>query len=72
MIHPNDPQLHWFGMPDFKQEKIEPYAEITLRFDNEKDLQKFCEKTGLKITPKTKSAWYPQKEKSDTGMKRWK
>ena len=67
----NVAQEHWTDMPEFVQEKQKPYACVNLRFETEKDMLDFCALTGLKLTAKSKSAWYPEKEKSDTGMKRW-
>lgn len=68
----NSPQMHWFGMPEFEQEKQEPFAKINIRFADQAALEKFTKVTGMKITEKTKSAWYPTRNPSDTGMKRWK
>lgn len=51
----------WQGMPEFHQVKQEPYAKITFRFENEKDLQEFAELIGQKLTKKTKSSWHPFK-----------
>jgi hypothetical protein len=51
---------HWKDMPEFIQEKQEPYAKIIFRFNNEGDLQEFAELIGQKLTKKTKSAWHPQ------------
>ena len=50
----------WVGMPEFVQEKQEPFAKIIVRFDNEDDLNEFAEKIGQKLTPKTKSIWHPK------------
>ena len=51
----------WQGMPEFKQfESNKPYAQITFRFANEKDLQDFAKIIGQKLTSKTKSAWHPE------------
>ena len=72
MKNQNSAQLHWLGMPDFEQEKQEPFAAINVRFKDEAALLAFAEATGMKLTQKTKSAWYPQHGPSDTGMKRWK
>ena len=52
---------HWDGMPEFVQEKQEPYAKIIFRFDTEGDLQEFAKLIGQKLTSKTKSAWFPYK-----------
>ena len=68
----NSAQFHWLGMPDFEQQKQEPFAMINVRFEDEAALLAFAEATGMKLTQKTKSTWYPQRGPSDTGMKRWK
>ena len=57
----NDPQTLWVGMPEFTQEKVEPYAKIIVRFDTEEDLQEFAKLIGQKLTNKTKSIWHPFK-----------
>jgi len=51
----------WFGMPEFIQEKKEPFSKIIIRFETEDDLKDFSEKIGQKLTPKTKSIWHPFK-----------
>ena len=68
----NSPEEHWCGMPEYEQEKQRPYAAVNVRFETQKDLEDFCELTGLVLTPKSKSAWFPEAAKKDTGMKRWK
>lgn len=65
-------QQHWLGMPEFHQEKQEPFAAINIRFGTAEDLDAFCAATGLKLTKKTKSAWYPEKPDSIVGSLRWK
>lgn len=59
----------WDGMPEFTNEKKEEYRKVTIRFENEADLQDFCKKINQQITPKTKQLWHPKKER-DTLM-RW-
>lgn len=61
-----DNYSEWVGMPDFKQEKQEPFSKIIFRFETEEDLNDFSELIGQKLTPKTKSAWHP---KLDRGKK---
>jgi hypothetical protein len=51
----------WTGMPEFIQEKKEPFAKIIFRFDSERDLSDFSKLIGQKLTKKTKSAWFPFK-----------
>jgi hypothetical protein len=54
-------QEEWVGMPEFAQDKQEPFAKIIFRFDSEEELQEFAQLIGQKLTSKTKSAWHPHK-----------
>lgn len=56
-----DWKKEWNDMPEFVQEKQEPYAKIIFRFECEDDLKEFAELIGQKLNKKTKSAWYPFK-----------
>lgn len=51
----------WDGMPEFIQEKQAPFSKIIIRFESQKDLDDFAKVIGQKLTPKTKSIWYPFK-----------
>lgn len=51
----------WDGMPEFVQEKKEPFSKIIIRFDTEEDLKEFAKLINQKLTPKTKSIWFPFK-----------
>lgn len=61
----------WQGMPEFVQEKQEPYAKIIFRFRNEEDLQEFAKMIGQKLTKKTKSAWHPELVRGANSSKRY-
>ena len=65
----NDWEEEWVGMPEFRQNNCEPVQKITINFETEEDVEKFRRLTNLKITNKTKSSWFPFKEKQN--MKRW-
>ena len=58
-------QSEWQQMPEFVQEKQEPFAQIIFRFDTEDDLDAFAELIGQKLTGKTKSAWHPHRPHRD-------
>ena len=60
-IGSNDPESHWIGMPEFVNEKQEPYAKIVVRFETQADLDEFAKLIGQKLTNKTKSIWHPFK-----------
>ena len=50
-------ETEWLDMPEFIQEKQEPYAKIIFRFSCEEDLRSFAKLIGQNLTHKTKSAW---------------
>ena len=52
-------QEEWKDMPEFVQEKQEPYATVIVRFSCKEDLDSFAKLIGQKLTPKTKSIWHP-------------
>lgn len=68
----NDPIEFWVDMPDFHQPSKRPYAKVNVSVRNEDDLQALAKLLGQKLTPKTKSVWFPELEPSGVGSKRWK
>lgn len=61
----------WQGMPEFIQEKQEPFSKIIIRFETEKDLNEFSEMIGQKLTPKTKSIWHPKLKRGINSKRRY-
>jgi len=61
----------WNGMPEFIQEKKEPFTKIIIRFETENDLIEFGKLINQKLTPKTKSIWFPFKSHWNKTVKRW-
>ena len=49
----------WRGMPEFVQEKQQPYAQIIVRIASKEDLDAFADKMEQYLTSKTKSIWFP-------------
>lgn len=62
-------QAEWQQMPEFVQNKQEPYAAVMFRFQTEEDLAEFAELIGQKLTQKTKSSWYPFRPHRDPARK---
>lgn len=62
---------HWDGMPEFTQEKKDPFSQIIVRFETEEDLNEFAELIGQKLTPKTKSIWHPHRPHRLPVKKMW-
>lgn len=61
----------WDGMPEFEQEKQEPFSKIIVRFETEDDLQEFANLIGQKLTSKTKSIWHPKLQRGQHSLKRY-
>ena len=51
----------WVGMPEFVQEKKEPYKILIVRFETEQGYKDFAQLIEQKLTKKTKSIWHPFK-----------
>lgn len=67
----NDVFAEWKDMPEFVQEKQEPYAQMIVRFRSQQDLDEFSQMIGQKLTVKTKSIWHPALVRGLHGQKRW-
>jgi len=67
----NDILDEWHDMPEFVQDKKEPYAKIIFRFESEKDLIEFSKLINQKLTKKTKSAWFPYKPHASEIKREW-
>lgn len=67
----NDPRKEWEHMPEFVQEKDEPYQKIIVRFACQEDVEEFAKLIGQKITPKTTSIWHPKLEHGKHAGLRW-
>jgi len=52
---------HWKGMPEFSQDDMQPYATVTMKFANRKDLAAFEELIGQRISlSSSRGYWYPK------------
>ena len=67
----NNWKEEWLDMPEFIQEKQEPYAKIIIRFDNEKDLNDFSKLINQSLNKKTKSIWFPKLIRGINSSKRY-
>lgn len=54
---------HWVGMPEFINEKKEPFREITMKFRSPEDMEEFSKKVEQTITWKTIAIWFPKLER---------
>jgi hypothetical protein len=56
----NEKHPEWKGMPEFVQEKQEPFAKIIIRVGSQEELDDLAERLGQPLTRKTKSIWHPR------------
>ena len=63
VLFPNlkDRKKEWIDMPEFIQEKQIPIQTLIVYFESKKSIRKFSKRIGRKISPQTKSIWYPGK-----------
>jgi len=60
----------WQDMPEFEMEDLSSFRKIVVHFRNQKDIDKFAELIGQKIT-KAPSLWYPEWKKRRYADKRY-
>lgn len=53
----------WKDMPEYEQGDQMPKFDLKINFESEDDLMSFSELIGQKLTVKTKSVWFPEKER---------
>jgi hypothetical protein len=61
----------WKDMPEFVQERQDPYAKIIIRFETKEDLEEFAKLINQKLTQKTKSIWHPELQRGIHSAKRY-
>lgn len=65
IIPPVDYDAEWQGMPEFQQEDLSAWKSIIVHFDNFDNMAAFSQLVGQVITEKTKSIYYPKKEREN-------
>lgn len=50
----------WKGMPEFVQGDLMPLQSVLIHFETQEDVDAFAKLIGQRITPLTKSRWYPE------------
>jgi hypothetical protein len=58
----SDVEKHWDGMPDFTMKDLKSWQSIVIHFASIPDREKFAQLTGLHLTHRTRSVWYPKAE----------
>lgn len=52
----------WQGMPEYSHDDLTPIKSIKVHFETFDDMRAFAELVGQKITPDTRSIWWPEAE----------
>ena len=66
-----DWEKEWIGMPDFEMKDLQSWQSIVVHFMNSDDREAFSKVIGQKITPKTRSIWYPKAKIGHFAGKSW-
>lgn len=53
---------YWWGMPSFEMGDARPQHKITVNFMCADDVKQFAHKTGLPVTTRSDSVWFPYQE----------
>lgn len=61
----------WKGMPEFIQNDMRSFRHVVVHFENEEDTKAFFAKIEYEDTGKTKSMWFPPKERNNIDSKRY-
>jgi hypothetical protein len=56
--------VEWRGMPEYNQPNNTAFRQIIVEFDNDKEVEAFAELLEQSVTEKTKSLWYPPRDKN--------
>lgn len=58
---------HWWGMPSYEMKDAMPERSVTINFMCDEDLIEFSKLTGIPLTPRSNSGWYPHRERMKAG-----
>lgn len=65
-----DAEAEWEGMPEFEDQ--DPcFRKVIVNFDTPEDVAEFFSLIGQSYTDRTKSIWFPEKERRDLESMRW-
>lgn len=64
-IPDDEKESEWRGMPEFKQPDNGAIRQIIVSFSKKEDIEEFARLVGQNITKKTKSIWFPNREKNN-------
>ena len=66
-----DAHAEWVGMPEYDQQDASSFRQVIVHFDSPDDAKEFFARVGVQDTGKTKSFWFPPKERDILEDKRY-
>ncbi len=67
----DSPQSEWKNMPQFNQPDNGAYRQIIVSFDDQEGVDQFAKLLDVNLTSKTKSMWYPPRDKNNVADLFW-
>ena len=64
-------EQHWQGMPAFEQQNKQATRQIVVSFDTDEAVEAFAKAIGQHLGPKTKSVWFPARERNNVSDLFW-
>lgn len=64
-------EQHWQNMPSYKQDDNGAQRTIQINFENQEAVKAFAKLVDQTITDKTKSIWFPKREKNNVSDLFW-
>ncbi len=61
----DEKETEWRGMPTFDQPDNGAVRQIIVSFSKQEDVEEFAKLVGQNLTKKTKSIWFPARERND-------
>jgi hypothetical protein len=58
-------ESEWQGMPEYNQPNNGAFRQIVVEFDNDEDVEEFGKLIQQSLTEKTKSMWFPPRDRND-------
>ena len=67
----DETEKEWDDMPEFKQLDNGAFRQIIVSFDDKEGVAKFAKAIGQSLTDKTRSVWYPPRERNNVNDLFW-
>lgn len=64
-------ESEWQGLPEYNQPHNGAFRQIVVEFDNDEDVEEFGNLIGQSLTEKTKSLWFPPRDRNDVADLFW-